>query len=106
MPSVVRRIHRIAGDQPRRWPDAGHHLRTVAFLVETCGANVNCRDGEGFTPLAKAAGAGYGKLVDYLLSKGAEVNPDAPAWAKPLYLAEKNGHTEIAETLRRDSAAG
>lgn len=94
----------IAGDQSRRWLDPEHHRRTIAFLVEECGANVNCRDGEGFTPLAKAAGAGYGEIVDYLLSKGAEANPDAPEWAKPLYLARKNGHKEIADILRKHGA--
>jgi RNA polymerase sigma factor (sigma-70 family) len=96
----------IAGDLSRRWPDPEHQRRTIAFLVEECGANVNVRDEEGFTPLARAAREGHEPVVDYLLSRGADPNPEAPAWAKPLYLAEKNGHAGIAERLRRHGARG
>jgi RNA polymerase sigma factor (sigma-70 family) len=91
----------ICGDMPRRWPDPEHQLRTVAFLVGECGANVNCRDGEGFTPLALASREGYARIVEYLLSHGAETSPEAPEWAKPVYLAEQGGHTQIADLLRQ-----
>jgi ankyrin repeat protein len=95
----------IAGDQPRRWRDPEEQLRVVTFLVEACGANVNYRDDEGLTPLAGAAREGYGRLVDYFLRRGANPNPDAPAWLQPLYLAEKHGHSQIAERLRERDAA-
>ena len=39
-----------------------------------------------------------------LIGKGAERNPDAPDWAKPLTLAERRGHTEIAGLLRQHGA--
>jgi ankyrin repeat protein len=91
----------IAGDERRRWRDTRHHLRTMQFLVEECGGEVNCRDGEGFTPLALAARQGHAHLVEYFLAKGADPNAEAPAWAKPLYLAEKHGHRRIADRLKR-----
>ena len=94
----------IAGDMRTRYKNAEEQLRTIAFLVEECGANLNCRDAEGFTPLARAAGAGYRDIVEYLLAKGAETNPDAPEWAKPLSVASRRGHTEIAALLRQHGA--
>ena len=94
----------IAGDERRRWPDAEKHRQTIAFLVEECGANVDHSNEEGFTPLAGAVREGHRHIVEYLLSKGVDTNPQAKAWAKPLYLAEKHGRTEIAELLKRHGA--
>jgi cytohesin len=91
----------VAGDMSRRYENAENQLRLIAFLVEECGANVNYRDEEGRTPLAAAAGEGHRRIVEYLLSKGADPNLDAPEWAKPLTLAERRGHAEIADLLRR-----
>jgi ankyrin repeat protein len=91
----------IAGDESRRYKNAETQLRTIAFLVEECGADVNYRNEEGITPLAAAASQGHRSIVEYLLSKGADPNLDAPEWAKPLTLAERRGHNEVAELLRR-----
>ncbi len=91
----------VAGDLSRRYKDAETQVRTIAFLIEECGANVNYRNEEGITPLAAAAREGHRHIVEYLLSKGADANLDAPQWAKPLALAERRGHAEIAELLRR-----
>lgn len=94
----------IAGDMRRRYKDAEGQLRVIAFLVEECGANVNCRNEERMTPLATAAREGYRDIVEYLLAKGANPNLDAPDWAKPLSLAEHRGHTDIANLLRQHTA--
>jgi ankyrin repeat protein len=91
----------IAGDMPRRYKDAEGQLGVIKFLVEECGANVNYRNGEGITPLAAAAKEGYRDIVEYLLAKGANPHPDAPEWAKPLSLAERRGHSEVVNLLRR-----
>lgn len=91
----------IAGDRRNRYRASAEQLRTIAFLVEECGADVNCSDEEGFTPLAKAAGAGYRDIVGYLLRKGAKTNPNAPEWATPIELATRRGHTKIASVLRK-----
>ena len=94
----------IAGDMRRRYKDAEGQLRLIAFLVEECGANVNYRNDEGITPLAAAAREGYRDIVEYLLSKGANPNLDAPDWAKPLSIAEHRGHADIANLLRGHTA--
>jgi len=91
----------IAGDMRRRYKDAEGQLRVIKFLVEECGANVNYHNGEGMTPLAAAAREGYLDIAEYLLTRGANPNPDAPEWAKPLRLAEHGRHSEIATLLRR-----
>ena len=95
----------MAGDMQRRYKTAEERLKAMKFLIEECGANVNCRDEEGFTPLALAAREGYADVVDLLLAYGAQVTTDAPEWAQPMFLAEQRGHAEIAERLR-SAAAG
>jgi ankyrin repeat protein len=90
----------MAGDRRRRYGGAEGQLRAIAFLVEECGANVNCRNEEGITPLAAAAREGYQDIVEYLLAKGADPDREAPAWARPLSLAQHRGHVEIARLLR------
>src|SRR5215471_15859875 len=90
----------MAGDMRSRYGGAESQLRAIAFLVEECGANVNCCSEEGLTPLAASAREGYRDVVEYLLAKGADPDQDAPAWAKPLSLAEHRGHADIAQLLR------
>ncbi len=55
----------------RHVPD--NWLPAVRFLVEECGADVNARDANGFTPLHHAASRGDNELIEYLLEKGADV---------------------------------
>ena len=44
-----------------------------AVRIEECGADVNARDGNGYSPLHHAASRGDNKLIKYLLEKGADV---------------------------------
>jgi ankyrin repeat protein len=55
----------------RHVPD--NWLPAVKFLVEECGAAVNARDANGYTPLHHAASRGDNELIEYLLEKGADV---------------------------------
>ncbi len=48
-------------------------LPAVRYLVEELGADVNERDGWGYTPLHYAASRGDNELIRYLVSKGADV---------------------------------
>jgi ankyrin repeat protein len=90
----------IAGDLSRRYGSLEEQLRVAAHLLEHCGANVHCQDEEGFTPLAKAAGAGQTRLIELLLRHGASpTTPSAPQWAQPLHLAERRGYREIVNLL-------
>src|SRR5690606_38017175 len=49
-------------------------LAAVQYLVEEHGADVNQRDSWGYTPLHYAAVRGGNDLIEYLVSKGADVN--------------------------------
>ena len=51
----------------------GNWLPAVRYLIEECGADVNARDANGYTPLHHAASRGDNKLIDYLLQQGADV---------------------------------
>jgi ankyrin repeat protein len=48
-------------------------LPAVKFLIEDCGADVNARDGNGYTSLHHAASRGDNTVIQYLLEKGADV---------------------------------
>ena len=61
----------FAANTHRHVPDAW--LPTVKFLVEELGADVNARDHKGYTPVHHAASRGDNALIEYLVSKGAEV---------------------------------
>ncbi len=51
----------------------GGWLPAVKFLVEELGADVNARDYNGYTPLHNAAARGDNEMIEYLVSKGADV---------------------------------
>lgn len=91
----------MSGDMSRRYKDQRDRLQAVGFLIKKCGADINCQDKEGFTPLAKAAREGFADIVELLLRERAKIKTEAPEWAQPLFLAQKNGHMEIAELLRQ-----
>lgn len=48
-------------------------LPAVRYLVEEHGADVNARDLNGYSPLHHAAARGDNELIEYLVSKGADV---------------------------------
>jgi ankyrin repeat protein len=61
----------FAGNTHRHVPDGW--LPAVRYLVEELGADVNARDHNGYTPLHHAASRGDNALIEYLVSKGADV---------------------------------
>ena len=60
-----------AANAHRHAPDAW--LSAVKYLVEELGADVNARDFNGYNPVHHAAARGDNQLIQYLLSKGADV---------------------------------
>ena len=62
-------------------------LAAVKFLVEEQGADVNVRDAWGYTPLHYAAVHGDNDLIEYLVSKGADVTVASRLGQSPVDLA-------------------
>jgi len=61
---------------------------------------IDAPDAYGATALYKAAKAGHDDIVEFLLSKGADVNArTALSRSTPLHQAAKAGYTEIARQL-------
>jgi ankyrin repeat protein len=83
----------------------------VSQLLDA-GADVNARNGVGFTPLHEAAEAGHTEVVSLLLRRGANPQVEIPfrdlfrySHATPLSLAIWEGHRDIAlELLERGAA--
>ncbi|MDH3223762.1 MAG: ankyrin repeat domain-containing protein, partial [Gemmatimonadota bacterium] len=61
----------FAANAHRHVPDAW--LPAVRYLVEELGADVNARDHNGYAPLHHAAARGDNELIEYLVSRGADV---------------------------------
>lgn len=70
-------------------PDA--RLAAVKYLVEECGANVNAKDNQGYTPLHGAALTDNRELISYLVAMGADVK----ARAKNVFGGEGESDTPV-----------
>jgi hypothetical protein len=62
-------------------------LPAVKFLVEEHGADVNQPDGWGYVPLHYAAVRGDNELIEYLVSKGADVKAVSRLGQSPVDMA-------------------
>ncbi|KAG8504852.1 Ankyrin repeat and SOCS box protein 3, partial [Galemys pyrenaicus] len=76
----------------------------IIKLLLKKGANKECQDDFGITPLFVAAE--YGKLesLSILISSGANVNCQALDKATPLFIAAQEGHTECVQLLLSSGA--
>ena len=61
-----------AANSHRHAPDGW--IPAVKYLVEELGADVNARDFNGYNPVHHAAARGDNQLIEYLVSKGADVS--------------------------------
>lgn len=59
-------------------PTPTPHARAQVEAVVEMGATLSAKDKQGRGPLHFAAAAGREPVVRFLLSRGAEVDPDAP----------------------------
>jgi uncharacterized protein len=79
------------------------NLEMVRFLVDS-GANVNASDYAGYTALCGAVGNSDGKMVEYLLSKGADPNPGMTDSPSLLHIAREKGNKDIIGMLEKSGA--
>jgi ankyrin repeat protein len=74
--------------------------KEIADLLLAHGAAVNTGEG-GYPPIHAAAAFGHGEMVEWYLANGANVNAQDYDGKTPLYRANENEHTEVAELLRQ-----
>ena len=95
--------------QPALPPDALHraaqtgHLDGLKAALEA-DADVDARDGQGWTALMHAANKGYTLLVPLLLEAKADPDVRAPDGATALFMAAVHGHSEIIALLMKAGA--
>ena len=92
----------VSSDALHRAAQAGDIDGLRAALAS--GAEVNARDGQGWTALMHAVNLGYPVLVEPLLAAGADVDMRAPDGATALFMASAHGHSEIVVQLMKAGA--
>lgn len=80
------------------WSVKNNELAAVQEFVEKKGTNVN-EQISGRSPLHYAADYGHKKVLEYLLSKGANINAQDKFGITPLLSAIFEGHTECVKIL-------
>ncbi|XP_074256279.1 ankyrin repeat and SOCS box protein 3 isoform X1 [Saimiri boliviensis] len=76
----------------------------IIKLLLNKGANKECQDDFGITPLFVAAQYGKIESLSILISSGANVNCQALDKATPLFIAAQEGHTKCVELLLSSGA--
>ncbi len=76
-----------------------NNLDEVKRLIEEDKVEINQEDDEGYTALQRAAGFGYKKIVEYLISKNADVDFAGDVRQTPLIIAAANGQLDIVKYL-------
>jgi len=77
----------------------------VAKLLIDAGAEVNARQGGGFTPLHSVAQGGDVEFARLLAEAGADVNVRAENQQRPLDLALANGRQAMVDFLESHGAS-
>ena len=75
------------------------HARVVSLLLDTNKVDINLKDTNGLTPLARAAENGHEIVVGLLLQEGAEKGTRDCDGRTPLSRAAENGHEAVVQLL-------
>ena len=90
-------------DVLHRAAQAGN-IELLEAALSAGGADLNARDGRGWTALMHAVNKGYTLLVEPLLAAGADPDVRAPDGSTALFMAAVHGHTEIIGLLSNRGA--
>ena len=82
----------------------GQRLR-LQYLLTEAGANVDYEDSDGLTALHCAVWAGYVDCVEFLISRGADVNAKSEVYGTPLCVAAVRGHDRLVQLLLEEHRA-
>jgi len=81
---------------------ANGSVKDVKRFIEKKGDDVNEKSSNGFTPLHRAAASGRTEIVEFLLSKGADINAtlysNMGGWT-PLHIAITNKRAGVVKIL-------
>lgn len=86
-----------------QWSLKNGEIEDVKRFVEEDGVDVNMNL-DGRKPLHYAADFGHGVVVDYLITKGAEINARDKHDITPLLAAIFEGHTEVVRLMLEKGA--
>jgi uncharacterized protein len=84
---------------------AAGRAQAIAKLLIDAGADVNARQGGGFTPLHSAAQSGDIEFARLLVEAGADVNVRAENQQRPLDFALANGRQAMVDFLESHGAS-
>ena len=93
-------------------PEADSQLLSAAYMGDmelakkalAVGANVNCRNPLGSTPMHNASSKGHNEIIELLITKGADINPEKPFMGGPLTPFDLAAEKETAALLRKHGA--
>jgi ankyrin repeat protein len=91
--------YRVGGWTPLHLAANQGHGEACRSLVSTCGANVDIRASNGWTPLMNAAANNRLQCVEVLLELGADITLRSDSNKTALELAREGGYPEIADFL-------
>ncbi|KAG1461775.1 hypothetical protein G6F56_005654 [Rhizopus delemar] len=96
--------HPSTGLTPLHFAASRGHLETVKYLVDDYSATIDAKDREGETALLKAAYNGHFPVVQYLVSKNANIHSkDKDGWTA-LHNACARGYLPVARLLIQHDA--
>ena len=92
------------GASPMHWAAYGGHIHVLEYLLDDPGFSVNEKNRDNVTPLHWAASGGHRDAVDFLVSRGAEIDARDNDGRTPLFVAAAWGQTDVVDYLIQKGA--